>query len=133
MSQENVNRLRALYDHTARTGEMQPEAVHSEFVWDMTTFRGAILPGTYEGVDGANAFLTEWLEGFERWSINIEEIFDAGDRVLAIVRQRGKPKHGGPEVEMGFAMVWTFRNGLLARMQMYAGRAEALEAAGLSE
>jgi hypothetical protein len=44
MSQENVNRLQAVYDYTVRTGEMQSEAAHPEFVWDMTTFRGAILP-----------------------------------------------------------------------------------------
>jgi ketosteroid isomerase-like protein len=34
---------------------------------------------------------------------------------------------------MRFAQVWTFLDGLVARMEMYADRAEALEAAGLSE
>jgi ketosteroid isomerase-like protein len=132
MSQENLERFRAVYDHAARTGELPRESLHPEFVWDMTTFRGAILPGTYEGVDGANAFLAEWLEGFEEWSFEAEEVFDAGDQVVAIVRQRGKTKHG-PEVEARFAQVWTFRDRLIARMEMYADRNEALEAAGLRE
>jgi ketosteroid isomerase-like protein len=134
MSRENVDRLRAAYDYTARTGEIQREAVLPDFVWDMTTFRGAIfLGGTYEGVDGANEFLAEWLENFEQWVLDVEEVFDAGDRVVVIARQQGKPKRGGPEVEMRFAQVWTFREGLIARMEMYADREEALEAAGLSE
>ena len=34
---------------------------------------------------------------------------------------------------MPIAQVWTFRDGLIARMEMYFDRAEALEAAGLSE
>jgi hypothetical protein len=66
-------------------------------------------------------------------SLDIEEVFDAGDQVVTIVRQHGKARHGGPEVEMRFAQVWTFRDGLGARMEMCADRDEALEAAGLSE
>jgi ketosteroid isomerase-like protein len=68
----------------------------------------------------------------EDWSFDIEELFDAGDQVVTFVRHHGKGKHGGPEVEMRFAQVWTFRDGLGARMELYAGRNEALEAAGLS-
>jgi ketosteroid isomerase-like protein len=34
---------------------------------------------------------------------------------------------------MRFAQTWTFRDGLVARMQMYADRDEALQAAGLEE
>ena len=36
-------------------------------------------------------------------------------------------------VEMSFAQVWTFRDGKQARTEVYSERAEALEAAGLSE
>jgi ketosteroid isomerase-like protein len=60
-------------------------------------------------------------------------LFDAGDQVVTIARQHWKGKHGGPEVEMRLAQVWTFRDGLGARMEMYADRKEALEAAGLRE
>jgi len=133
MSQENVDRLRAAYDYTARTGEMQRELLHREFVWDMTTFRDAILPGTYVGVDGANRFLAEWLESFEYWPIDLEEIFDFGERVVAVARQRGQTRQGTPEVEMRFAMLWTLRDGLAVRMEMYANPNEAFEAAGPRE
>jgi ketosteroid isomerase-like protein len=34
---------------------------------------------------------------------------------------------------MRVGQVWTFRDGLLARMEIYADRDEALEAAGLEE
>ena len=133
MSQENVDLLRRGYEHVEKTGELLPEVARSDFVWDTSTFRGAIRPGTFVGVDETNAWIADWLDSFEDWSIVIEEVFDAGDQVVAIVRQRGTAKHGGPEVEMRVAQVWTFRNGLAARMEMYADRDDALEAAGLSE
>lgn len=133
MSQENLDLLRRAYDYVERAGEVLPEAVHADFVWDVTTFRGAIIPGTFVGVEEVNVWLAEWIGGFEEWSFDIEEVFDAGDRVIAIVHQRGRAKHGGPEVEMRFAQVWTFRDGLIARMEMYATPDEALEAAGLRE
>jgi ketosteroid isomerase-like protein len=133
MSQENLDLLRRGYEHVERTGEILREAVQPDFVWDTTTFRGAIRPGTYVGVDETNEWLADWLESFEDWSLDVEEVFDAGDRAVAIVRQHGRAKHGGPEVEMRFAQVWTFRDGLLARVEIYADRDEALEAAGLSE
>jgi ketosteroid isomerase-like protein len=110
-----------------------PEAVRPNIVLDVTTFRGAILPGNFVGVEEINEWLAEWLGAFEDWSFDIEEVFDVGDRVVTIVRQRGKAKHGGPEVEMRYAQVGTFRDGLVARIEMYADRNEALEAAGLRE
>jgi ketosteroid isomerase-like protein len=96
-------------------------------------FEAQYVPGIFNGVDETNAWLADWLDSFEDWSIVIEEVFDAGDQVVAIVRQRGTAKHGGPEVEMRVAQVWTFRGGLAARMEMYADRDEALEAVGLSK
>lgn len=130
MSQENVDRLLAGYDYTNRTGEFDPEAVHPDMVLDISTFRGAIEPGPYQGVDEANAFLARWLDAFENWSMEVEEFFDSGDRVITILRQHGQPKHGGPDVEMRVAHVWTFRDGLVARMEMYASREEAWKLPG---
>jgi ketosteroid isomerase-like protein len=133
MSQEIPDLLRRAFEYVEKTGEILGETVHPDFVWDTTTFRGAIRPGTYVGVDETNEWLADWLDSFEDWSLDIEEVFGAGDQVVTIVRQHGKAKHGGPEVEMRFAQVWTFRDGLGARMEMYADRDEALEAAGLQE
>jgi TAP-like protein len=45
----------------------------------------------------------------------------------------GEGLHGGPEVEMRFAQIRTFRDGRGTRMELYADPDQALEAAGLSE
>ena len=133
MSQEKVDLLRRAFEHVERTGELLPEAVHPDLVWDTTTFRSGMNTKACVGVDETNGWLAEWLEGFDDWSIGIEEIFEAGDQVVTIVSQRATAKHGGPEVEMRIAQVWTFRDGLVARMEMYADRDEGLQAVGRSE
>jgi hypothetical protein len=48
------------------------------------------------------------------------------------MRQHGRSKSSGVEVEMHFAQIWTLKGGRYTRMQMYASAAEALEAAGLA-
>jgi ketosteroid isomerase-like protein len=133
MSQENMEVVRRSYEHVERTREFPRELLHPDFVWDTTTFRGGMRPQTCVGLDEANQWLAEWLEGFDNWSLDVEEVFDAGDQVVAIVLQRANAKHGGLGVEMRFGQVWTFRNGLVARIDMYADRDEALEAAGLAK
>ena len=135
MSQENLDALRRGFEHVTRTGKLLREYFRPDLVWDTTTLAsaGGLNLGTWIGVDDANRWLAEWTEGFENWSIDIEEVVDAGDQVVTLARQHAKARHGGPEVEMRLAQVWTFRDGLIARMEMYSDRAEALEAVGLAE
>ena len=130
MSQENLDLLRRGFEHTARTGEMLAEIVHPDVVWDTTTFVGGLNLKRCVGVDEINAWLAEWVEAFETWSIDIEEVVDGGDRVVTCVRQHATVRHG-PDVDMHLAFVWTFRDGLVSRTEMHADRAAALEAAGL--
>jgi ketosteroid isomerase-like protein len=134
MSQENLDLLRRGFEYVVRTGELLPETVHPDFVWDTTTFSSVGLNlKKCVGLDEANRWLAEWGEGFENWSLDVEDVFDAGEQVVTFVRQHATSRLGGPEVEMRFAQVWTFRDGRIARMEMYADRDEALEAAGLRE
>jgi len=134
MSQENVDLLRRGYEHVVRTGELLGEICHADVVWDTTTFAPSGLNlKKCVGLDETNSWLAQWTEAFESWSLDVEEVFDAGDQMVVFVRQHAKARQGGPEVEMPFAQVWTFRDGLVARMEMYFDRSEALAAAGLAD
>ena len=135
MSQENLDALRRGFEHTTRTGKLLRETFRPDLVWDTTTFEsaGGLNLETCIGVDDANRWLAQWTDVFENWSIDVEDVFDAGDQVVTLARQHAKARHGGPKVEMRLAQVWTFRNGLIGRMEMYSDRAQALEAAGLRE
>jgi len=133
MSQENVEIVRRGYEYFAATGEVRADGTAPDFVWDMSKFRGWPEQQTYEGREGARMFLRDWLEAWDGWELEVEEYHDAGDKVVAIVRQRGRSKTSGLPVDMSFGMIWTIRDGKQARMEMYADPAEALEAVGLAE
>ena len=132
MSQENVEIIRRGYENFAASGAAGGTS-GPDFVWDMSKFRGWPEQQTYEGAEGARVFLRDWLEAWDDWELEVEALHDAGDKVVAIVRQRGRSKTSGLPVVMAFGQVWTIRDGKSARMEMYADPAEALEAVGLSE
>lgn len=131
MSQENVDVVRRGYAHFVATGDLDPEVVAPDLLWDMSNFRGWPEQQTYEGIEGARTFLRDWGEAWEDWEVEVDAFHDAGDKVVAIVHQRGRSKGTGLQVEMHFGQVWTVRDGRQTHMEMYAEPAEALEAAGL--
>jgi ketosteroid isomerase-like protein len=133
MSEQNIEILRRGYEHFLATGDFQEEIIHPDFVWDMSTFRDWPEKQTYNGIDGAREFMRDWLEAWDDWRLEVESLHDAGDKVVAILRQRGRSKTTGVSVDMSFGQLWTIRDGVQTRMQMYADPAEALQAAGIGE
>jgi len=96
---------------------------------DMALVEGSTV---YHGPQGVEAATREWLKAWDGARIEAEEFFDAGEQVVAFVHIYARPKHGGPEVEMRSANVWTVRDGLATSMKGYT-RAEALKTVGLTE
>jgi ketosteroid isomerase-like protein len=128
MSQENLEIVRSGVERYAATGEFTDDIVTADFVWDMSNFHGWPEQQVYEGAEGARRFLREWREAWDDWALEIDALHDAGDKVVAFLRQHGRSKAAGTPVEMLFAQVWTIRDGKEARMDMYSDLAEALEA-----
>ena len=71
--------------------------------------------------------------GLGQHGLEVERLIHAGDRVASLFRIRAVGAGSGVSVERGDGMVWTFRNGKLARLDYFNNQAKALEAAGLSE
>jgi len=131
MSAENVEIVRKGYEEFLATGEPVERILAPDFVWDMSTFHNWPERQTYEGVEGTREFLSDWMSAWEDWRLEIKELLDAGDDVVAIVHQSGRSKATGLEVDMDFAQVFTVENGMQTRMRMYADPDEALRAVGL--
>jgi uncharacterized protein len=131
MSAENVEIIRRGYAEFIATGAPTEDIMAPEFVWDMSTFRGWPERKTYEGVEGMREFLADWTAAWEDWRLEVEDLIDAGDQVVAIVRQSGRSKTTGLPVDMRFAQLWTLADGKQTRMRMYADPEEALHAAGV--
>ena len=123
--------VRGGFAHYLETGDFREDLIHPDFVWDMSTFSGWPERQTYRGIEGAREFMRNWLEAWEDWSLEVEDLLDAGDSVVAIVHQHGRSRATGVPTDMHFAMVWVVRDGRQFRMRMYASAREGLEAAGL--
>jgi ketosteroid isomerase-like protein len=133
MSRENVDVVAASYRQFAAT-QRPTGFLAPDLVWDLRTFRGWPDQEEYLGPDGFMEFLAKWREPYDEWDLELEDVVDAhDDRVVAVVRQRGRLKGAGSWVELRFGIVNTVAGGLIRRMEVFATPAEALGAAGLRE
>ena len=133
MSQENVEIARRAYEAFNR-GDLQAMVADLAPNFEYAT-TGTIpgMTGVYRGVEGILGFL-EWIwSEFERPSMEVHELVDAGDQVMAAVTLRGRGKQSGVETSWDVWHVWTLEHGKVVHGQAFTSRADALEAAGLSE
>jgi ketosteroid isomerase-like protein len=62
-----------------------------------------------------------------------EEFIDGGDRVVVAIYFRGRGRRSGIEIDTRLYEIYFLREEKIVRVQEFTDRAEALEAAGLSE
>jgi ketosteroid isomerase-like protein len=93
------------------------------------------LPGgkTYIGLDGFRESWLDWLAPYAEYRTEVEEAIDCGERVLLLQSSSGRLAGSSKEVKLAPAVVYTVRDGKIARFEPYADRAAALRAVGLSE
>jgi ketosteroid isomerase-like protein len=87
----------------------------------------------HAGLRGLRAAWLDWLEGWDSYRVEVEELLDAGDDVVVLVRDYARRAEMETEVAQRGASIWTVREGTIARAAFYPTRMEALEAAGLRE
>jgi ketosteroid isomerase-like protein len=132
MSQQNVELVRKGVAAFADSGGVS-EFFAPDVVWDMGTFSGWPGRSEFRGLDEFNDFVEAWIEPYEGWSFEVEEILDAGgNRVVVMANQRGKLRGSDSWIDARFAIIYTIEGEFIQRGQVYATAEEALEAAGLS-
>jgi len=85
------------------------------------------------GHEAALRVRKSWLENWEGHQIDLEEMKDGADSVVACLHLTGRGVRSGVEVDLRLYMHLKLRDGKIVHLYEYADRAEALEAAGLSE
>ena len=89
--------------------------------------------GVIRGPDGMRQYYGQWEETFDAIRPEIEELIEAGDQVVAVLRGVGRMKGSDAEVDIRYAVVLSIRDGKIAGGREYATRQQALDAAGLEE
>ncbi len=129
MTQDIVEIVRRSYDAYERG---DADSMLSDTHEDLVTYREAPDGATFHGRQGLIEAITSWTEGFDRFEFTIEELIPANDRqVIARIHQRAVGAQSGVEIEATFWFVHTFDGGKLSRLDMFADRDRASEAAGL--
>ena len=135
MSQENVEAAERAVDAFNRRDidayleEIDPEVEYHVALQGMPG--GA--PEVYRGHDGVREQLRDLYESFSEFHLEISEIRDLGEQVVAIGQLRARGKESEAEVKSPIGYVVEFKNGKMIRLDDYFDPEEALEAAGLSE
>jgi ketosteroid isomerase-like protein len=89
--------------------------------------------GVFVGPDGFRTYMTRFLEAWESLTIAAESFRDAGDTVLVNARQTATGKDSGAPVTLDYFQLWTFRGGMVIRLETVLSEQRALEAAGLEQ
>jgi ketosteroid isomerase-like protein len=98
---------------------------------DVISVRVAPLPDpqTYHGREGILEMYADWTADFDEFRMEIEELTELGDRVIAEVVQRGIGHASGAEVTGRFWFVVTVVDGKVLRQEAYGSKEQALATA----
>jgi len=86
----------------------------------------------YYGNDALRSFYEGLAETMGRDAV-VEDLIDAGDRVVVRARSHWTGEQSGIETDVQFTQVLTFRKGKVVLDEYFLDHQEALEAAGLSD
>ena len=88
-----------------------------------------VFATTVEAFRGPEALL-EWMDdgddAFDDFSVELLEVEERGEHVVVSMRQRGRGKASGAEVDDQITHVWTLRDGRAIRLQSFADHDDAL-------
>ncbi len=134
MSDANVQIVRRVYDALANPGEDVIALWDPDVEFDVSRdIWGAVMGGGhYRGVEGVRAWMLDLYAAWEQMDIDLEELIEAGDDVVAVIRVAGRGRVSGIEMEYRPAGVWTIRDGRIVRVVWFVDRDDALEAAGIA-
>jgi ketosteroid isomerase-like protein len=76
-------------------------------------------------------YLASLDEEWDDFRQEVEEAFDAGDRVVVFLNTHGRGRSSGVELHLQVAHVLCFKDGKCVENETYLDRDEALRAAGL--
>jgi ketosteroid isomerase-like protein len=106
-------------DLDALTSFYSPDAV-----WEVAGL------GTHEGTAEIRRFFEDWLDAYEEFEVQLEEILDLGNGVaFAVVVQRGRPVGSSGRVQLRYATTSILVDGMIARQTNHSDSDEARAAA----
>jgi ketosteroid isomerase-like protein len=138
MSQENVEIVRRAHEalNRAGLGSEDTDRMLAQLLDPEVEFHDRReLPGAtvHHGIDEVMRHLASMEEIFRYEPADLLEILDAGPCVVAVYRTHARGRASGVPVADETVHVYSFRGARIERVEIFGSKAQALEAAGLSE
>jgi ketosteroid isomerase-like protein len=131
MSQENVEKVGRLFElFNRREMDAWVETMATDVEWHVDPQD----PDTtiHRGREAVRRYALDWVETMDAL-VEVRDVFDAGDQVVAWTRVNSQGGASGVPVGLDLAFVFTLRDDLATCSQEMQDKAQALEAVGLSE
>lgn len=122
---ENTAAVRGLYEAHGNP-DIVRTLLASDVHWEVV--EGFPYSGVYQGINGVADFFARLFRDFEDWHTEPVEIFEAGDRVVAVGFYSARSKATGKHFKARFAHVWTVRDGFIVRLQQCADTVQLAKA-----
>ena len=122
--------VRTTFDETRRRGDPTPRAEY--FDPEVEFHEDPRLPeaGIYRGVGKVLDYWEQFIESFDEFVIEAEDFVDiGGGRVLVLLIITTRGRGSSAAVTMRIAWIFTVHDALITRIEAFADREEALEAA----
>jgi ketosteroid isomerase-like protein len=127
MSSDDVQTLREAYEAFARQDVPTVMAAFDEDIeWDMPD--SVPFGGTYHGHDGVGSFFSQLAEHWEELRVEPEEVIDAGDTIVVLIRLSGRG--AGGSIDSKSLHLWRMRDGRATAFREYPDTARVLQALG---
>jgi ketosteroid isomerase-like protein len=129
MSHGDAGVVRAALQEFRETGRPALALMHPNVEWHTA----ADLPdgGVHRGHAGVASLVQAWADAFEDFHMDIGDVIDRGDCVVASLVLRGLIRGSTQEVSLSTAHVWKVSDGLIVEIREYRTLEQALDAAGL--
>jgi ketosteroid isomerase-like protein len=135
VSQDPIDVIRAQYAAVNERDFARAMDHYSEdVVLVVPQAEGVPSPGTYEGKVAVGNWFGDWFLNFDRtYRLWIDEARDLGKAILIVASHAGTGRASGVEVRGSFAYLYRVESDKVTRVEFFATRPEALEAAGVPE
>jgi ketosteroid isomerase-like protein len=124
MSQENVEIVRRGFE-ALNAGEPDFSIYHSALVYHPRADEPD--PSPHIGREAFERLALGFMESFTNLEFGVEELIDAGDRVIASTVMRGRGSASGADVTDAYVFVYKLQAGLIVEGWEYRTRQEALD------
>jgi len=128
MSSANVEIVRRAFGHFIETGEPDWELTHPQV---LIVDHDIMDAGEYRGLDGVHRWVSDWSTAWSVFTMDPEEIIDAGDCVVVIIRMKATGAASGIEIERQDGLVYRLSDGKVIRVDYFNSADQARREAGL--